>query len=384
MVARRARAESVTARLAAGAMLLAALVALFAYKIAAKMPDFEVYWRAGSRAAAAEPLYREEDEHFRLKYLPAFAILAIPAAVLPLPASKAIWFGISVALIPVLLALSLGLLPTLRRPAWMLALITFVLMTKFYGHELVLGQVNLLFAVIVIAGVHLIAGGRFASGGLLFALAVIIKPYAVLFVPWLAARRAPAALAAAATGILVALVLPVPLYGWPGTLALHRDWWRTVAESTTPNLLNADNVSLAAMYAKWIGPGGPSAALAVATGAALLAVAAFAFVRGRGLLRPEGLEAALLLTLIPLLSPQGWDYVFLIATPAVVFFVNYDRELPSALRVAAWLALAIAAFTLYDVVGKRGYGYFMAWSVVSVCYLLVIGSLATLRSRRVA
>src|SRR5688572_15259571 len=111
MVARRARAESVIVRLSLGAVLLAAVVALFAHKIAAKMPDFEVYWRAGSRAAAAEPLYREEDEHFRLKYLPAFAVLAIPAALLPLPAAKAIWFGITVSLIPVLLALSLGLLP---------------------------------------------------------------------------------------------------------------------------------------------------------------------------------------------------------------------------------------------------------------------------------
>lgn len=373
-----------TARLAPAVVLLAALVAVFAYKIAAKMPDFEVYWRAGGRAAAAEPLYREEDEHFRLKYLPAFAVLAIPAAMLPLPGAKAIWFGISVALIPVLLALSIGLLPTRHRPAWTLALITFVLMAKFYGHELVLGQVNVLFAVMVIAGVQLVASGRPVAAGLLFALAMIIKPYAVLFLPWLAAGRAMRALVLAATGLLTALVLPMPLYGWQGTVALHRDWWRTVTESTAPNLLNADNVSLAAMYAKWIGTGGLSAALAVATGAALLAVAAFAFVRGRALLRPEGLEAALLLTLIPLLSPQGWDYVFLIATPAVVFFLNYDRELPPALRVAAWLALAIAGFTLYDVVGKRVYGYFMAWSVVSVCYLLVIGSLAALRSRRVA
>ena len=340
-----------TGRLPTAAAVLAALVALFAYKIAAKMPDFEVYWRAGSRAAAAEPLYREDDEHFQLKYLPAFAVLAIPAAMLPLPVAKAIGFGISVALIPVLLALSLGLLPERRRPASALALVTFVLMAKFYGHELVLGQVNVLFAVIVITGVQLVANGRRAGAGLLFALAVIIKPYAVLFLPWLAAGRAMRALAAAGAGLLAALVLPVPLYGWQGTLALHRDWWRTVTESTAPNLLNADNVSLAAMYAKWIGVGSASAVLATGTAAALLIVAAVAVFRRQRLSRPEGLEAALLLTLIPLLSPQGWDYVFLIATPAVMFAVNYDRELPSALRVVTWIALAIAAFTLYDVVG---------------------------------
>jgi Glycosyltransferase family 87 len=374
----------VTARLPIGAVLLAAVVALFAYKIAAKMPDFEVYWRAGSRAAAAEPLYREEDEHFQLKYLPAFAVLAIAAARLPLPVAKALWFGYTVSLIPVLLTLSLGLLPAQRRPPWLLALITFVLMAKFYGHELVLGQVNLCFAVMVLAGVHLITTGRSAPVGLLFALAVIIKPYAVLFLPWLAAGGAIRALAAAAAGLLVALVLPVPLYGWQGTIALHVDWWRTVTMSTAPNLLNADNVSLAAMYAKWIGSGTVSATLAAGTAAGLLAIAAVTFLRRQGLVRPEGLEAALLLTLIPLLSPQGWDYVFLIATPAVMLVVNYDRDLPSAVRLGVWLALVIVAFTLYDVVGKRVYGLFMSWSAVSACYLVVIAALATLRWRKVA
>ena len=47
-------------------------------------------------------------------------------------------------------------------------------------------------------------------------------------------------------------------------------------------------------------------------------------------------------------------------------------------------ALVIAAFTLYDVVGHRVYGIFMAASVVSVCYLVVVGAIAALRWRRVA
>jgi hypothetical protein len=138
------------------------------------------------------------------------------------------------------------------------------------------------------------------------------------------------------------------------------------------------------MYAKWMGSGGVATALAAGTSAALLAIAAATFFRRRELARPEGLEASLLLTLIPLLSPQGWDYVFLIATPAIVFFVNYNRDLPAGLRVGVWCALVLVAFTLYDVVGKRGYSYFMAWSVVSVCYLVVIAAIATLRWRRVA
>jgi hypothetical protein len=99
---------------------------------------------------------------------------------------------------------------------------------------------------------------------------------------------------------------------------------------------------------------------------------------------PDGLEASLLLILMPLLSPQGWDYVLLVSTPAVMYLVNYDRSLPTTVRVATVLALAVIALSLYDVMGRHAYGIFMALSVVTVCYLMLIASLATLRLRRVA
>ena len=373
-----------TRRLAAAAILVALLAALFAFKASAKMADFEVYWRAGNRALAAEPLYRAEDEHYQFKYLPAFALLATPLAVLPLPVAKAVWFGISAALIPVVLALGVRLLPARNRPAAWLAAITFVVMAKFYGHELVLGQVNLLLAAIVIAAVHLLRRGREPGAGLLIALAVVIKPYAVIVLPWLAARRAVAAAVFASGGLGAALLVPAAVYGVAGNTALHLAWWRTVTESTAPNLLNPDNVSLAAMFAKWIGPGRPAAIMAAVSGVLLLALAAAVVaLRGR-VSQPDGLDIALLLTTMPLLSPQGWDYVFLLATPAVLYLVNYDRQLPVALRALTWLALALVAFSLYDVMGRDAYGRFMAWSVISVCFLTVAAALAALRIRRIA
>ena len=376
-------ARSAKAGLLAAAVL-AAVAALFAFKAAAKMPDFEVYWRAGVRALAAEPLYREEDAHFRLKYLPAFAVLCIPAGVLPLTASKAAWFVVSVGLIPILIALSLSLPPERRRPGWVLAGLTFVLMAKFYGHELILGQVNLFFAVLIVAAVLALQSNRKTAGGLLFALAVVIKPYAVLFLPWLAAQGETRALVAAAAGLGAALLLPVPIYGLNGTAQLHLAWWQTVTESTAPNLLNADNVSLAAMFAKWLRVGRIAALAATVSGIVLLVVAGAVVTVRKRVRAPEGLEAAMLLTLIPLLSPQGWDYVFLIATPAIVFLVNYDRHLPSALRAVTWLALAVIGFSLYDVLGRAAYARFMALSIISVCYLVAIAGLAMLRHQRVA
>ena len=372
-----------TRRAAAAGLLLTLLAALFSSRASAKMPDFEVYWRAGHRAVAGEPLYRAEDGHYQFKYLPAFALLAAPATLLPLRAAKAAWFFTSAALIAVLLTLGLRLLPDRRRRPWVLALLTFVLMAKFYGHELILGQANLLLGVVIVGGVICLRASHPIAAGLLVALAVIVKPYAVLFVPWLAAQRMRAGIAAVA-GVAAALVAPAAFYGVTATLGLHLDWWRTVTDSTAPNLLNADNVSLAAMFAKWFGAGAQARWMAAAGSVALLLAAALVFVRRGGVNDPAGLEAALLLTLIPLLSPQGWDYVFLLATPAVLFLANFDASLPSMQRVLTWGALALAGLTIYDIVGRAAYATFMRLSLVSVCYLVVCASLLTLRLRRIA
>jgi hypothetical protein len=382
--ARRARAEPVTARILLAGGVLALLVTLFAFKVSAKMPDYEVYWRTGARAAAAEPLYRTEDEHYQLKYLPAFGVLAIPAAMLPLPVSKAVWFGIMVVLLCALLALSLALLPERRKAAWILVAATFVVMAKFYGHELVLGQVNLLLVTTVLLAVHACLRGWHIVGGLLIALAIVVKPYAVIFVPWFVGRRDVRALGASVAGLAAVLALPSLVYGFDGAITLHRDWWKTVTESTAPNLLNADNVSVAAMYAKWMGPGRAAASLALATACVLLATAGGLVLLRHRVTAPDGLEVAMLLTLIPLLSPQGWDYVFLASTPAVMYLVNYERSLPGPLRTVTIAALALIAFSLYDVMGRHAYGVFMALSFITVCYLAIVAALLALRVRRVA
>jgi hypothetical protein len=215
-------------------------------------------------------------------------------------------------------------------------------------------------------------------------LSVVIKPYAVIFLPWLVVIGAPSTVAIAAVGLAVALATPVLAYGIPGTIALHQAWWKTVTESTAPNLLNPDNVSVAAMYAKWMGMGRPAAVLAAVTALALVSAAAFVCWRRRDVARPIGLEASLLLTLIPLLSPQGWDYVFLLATPAVMYLINYDSAVRPPLRAVMWGALAVVALSLYDVMGRRTYGAFMNLAVISVCFLVIVAALVSLRVRRIA
>jgi Glycosyltransferase family 87 len=371
-------------RLLLTGLLIGLAVWVFIYKAGPKMPDFEVYWRAAGRAIDAEPLYRTDDGHFQFKYLPAFAVLATPVGFLPLYTAKLLWYATSVALLVILLRLNVRLPPERRRTVRWLVAIMIVAFGKFYAHELVLGQVNLLFAVVATCALLAMKERREAAAGALVALAIVIKPYAVLFLPWIVARRQLASVATSVAGLAVALLLPAILYGIDGNIWLHREWWRTVTETTAPNLNVYDNVSLAAMYFRWFGPGELAARTAYGTAAVLLAVTGLAFLARRGVTFPEGLEGGMLLTLMPLLSPQGWDYVFLIATPAIVYLANYEDLLPLPLRFLAILAVAAIGLVVFDLLGRTLYYEFMRLSFISLCFFVVIAALAVLRLRKVA
>ena len=128
-------------------------------------------------------------------------------------------------------------------------------MAKFYAHEIELGQVNILMAALVVAAVAQMRAGREMAAGLLVAVAVVVKPYAVLLMPYLAARRRFGSLAGAGIGLGIALLLPIVAYGFSGNLTLLGEWWRTVTETTAPNLMDFNNVSAASVFARWLGPG---------------------------------------------------------------------------------------------------------------------------------
>jgi hypothetical protein len=184
--------------------------------------------------------------------------------------------------------------------------------------------------------------------------------------------------------VAIALIVPAARYGWTGNLHLLGDWWATVRTSTAPNLLNQDNVSLAAMFTKWLGPDSAAPTLTLFVAVILIGLTGIVVVARAGLPAPEPLEAALLLTLIPLVSPQGWDYVFLIATPAVMLIVDRLHFLPVGLRTATIASIAVVALSIYDLMGRDAYAAFMASSAITICFLVQIAALVTLRFRRAA
>ena len=366
-------------------LALAALAAvLFSTRFSREMADFEVYQRAAARAADGEPLYRASDGHYQFKYLPAFALAMRPFARMDPMLAKAIWFGLSVGFLGMLLRWSVRGLPERRRTERALLWITFLLMAKFYAHELTLGQSNLLLAALLVGALLAVQIDQPIAAGVLIGLAAFVKPYALILLPWLGISCGVVPVVGSLVVLGLGLLLPTVAYGWTGNAALLSQWWRTVSDSTPANLLGADNISLAAMWAKWLGVGSAASGLTSVIALALVIVAGVIWLDRTRVSSPEYLEVALLMLLVPLLSPQGWDYVLLLATPAVMLIVDRWGDLDRAWKVVAGAALVLMCLTIFDLMGRTLYGRFMALSIVSVAAIGVALVLARLRWQQLA
>jgi hypothetical protein len=373
-----------TRRLAWLVILAVASLAMYAAIRAHRdLTDFEVYRRAATRAAAAEPLYRADDGHYQFKYLPAFAVAARPLTWMRPETAKLVWFALSFGMVLVFVRTLVVAVPDRRLPAVGLGALTGVVTAKFFVRELALGQTNALLGMLLLPAV-VGASRRPRLTGVLVGAAVCVKPYAVLFLPWLAFTLPLGATVAAVATLAAGLALPATIYGWSGNVGLLREWYRTVQDTTAPNLLHPDNVSLASMWAKWLGAGAPSSALAVASGIALIAViCGVVLVRGRAR-GSSYLEGGLLMLAMPLLSPQGWDYMLLLGTPTVVAVIDRWPDLPAAWR-AVFVAIAIVFATpLRLFVPVETYNVVMASGATSVAAILLVAIGASLRGRSLA
>jgi hypothetical protein len=162
---------------------------------------------------------------------------------------------------------------------------------------------------------------------------------------------------------------------------VHQEWFVTLSQSTPTQLTGGDNISVIAFFSKWLGS--PAQALVpsviVLAGLALLMLAVIR--RGRQRRDRAVLECAMLLTLIPLISPLGWDYTFLMSLLAVALLINSFPRLERPAQVLLAVNFAVIALTVYDLMGRQPYKAYMQWSVTTVNFVVIVIALAYLRFR---
>jgi hypothetical protein len=200
----------------------------------------------------------------------------------------------------------------------------------------------------------------------------------LIFLPYYVVRRRFAALAAGLAVLAGAFLLPGAFYGLERNIEIHREWFRTLSESTPSQLSSADNVSLAAFAVKWSLPPELAAFMVLGLGFWMLLILRLR----KDLPRPAVLEVGTLLVLIPLVSPLGWDYQFLTSALALTLLARHWTHFPRPARFLLAVNLLVIGLSIYDLMGRAAYAKFMEWSVLTASFLLLLGYLTYLRYER--
>lgn len=363
---------------------------LFVLKVKNEMVDFEVNYEAANRLRWGETLYRAADEHYQFKYMPFSSFLYLPLTLLPLPLAKTCWFFCIAAAMFLLVYLSnkiAGVDPSF----WPMVFLPVLILGKYLLRELQLGQINSIVTVILLFMTMGLTEKKEAGPlrkaiwpGISWGLATALKPYAFIFLPYFVIKKKWLSLVTGFGLLLLAFLAPSLFYGLEGNIIVHQEWYSTLSKST-PNLLQTqDNVSLVAFFSKWTDNPDLSLVLTGVVIGFLSCLLLFLIHRGKGLQRGAILECSTLLICIPLVSPLGWDYTFLMSILGLTIILKYFSLYPLFWRYVLVFNLCIISLSLYDLMGRKAYSVFMSWSVLTISFLILLGYLSYLRVKKIA
>ena len=359
-------------------------LSIYLIRIRGDMVDFQVNYQAGGRLLAGENLYRIDDGHFMFKYLPFSALLYAPLSLLPLELAKALWFVILVSCSIGIFYMSYKMASANREITTAMVIIPPLILAKFCFREMKLGQINIIVALILLFMVWSLIFKRPARSGLFWGLATSLKPYGMMFLPYFIVKKQWTALASGVSVIAIALLVPSVFYGVQGNFTVLSEWASTLSQSTPALLTSHDNISIIAFWSKWTQNATFSLWVAGTMVVALAALVLVLIWKGKKLEEPVALECGLLLMLIPLVSPLGWDYQLVMSVLAVTILVYHFFDYSRAWQILLVANFSVMSLSIYDLMGRSLYRSFMAWSVLTVNFLILVGYLGYLRFRKYA
>lgn len=315
-----------------------ALLALAAHgatlAAAGRGSDFAIYVRAAGRFLRGGPLYPASDGPWIFKYAPAAAWLFIPFAALPLRLATTVWNVGSVFL------LWLSARNFARRAGAALPAAAPLLATLALAPSLLLelryGQIDLVLLALMVFALEL-APRRPWLAGLLAALAILLKPPALLvLVPFALKRNARALASVPVSAALLCLPL-LARYGASGTAGAFADWAQALARTTPPWALGHNPQGLPTGLLAIVMPPGaiPSPFAMAAAQIGALAIFALLLLRVR---RSEQRLAALACAGAALLSPLCWRANLVLELPLCILAT---RTRAGRAALAAFLAVGL-------------------------------------------
>ncbi len=196
------------------------------------MRDFEVNYTRGQEAPRGREPLSDLGRSLHVQVLSVLGpSLRSRSSLLPLPAAKALWYALTVLSLDRGSSSSRSASSGSRKGAapWYLLAIPPLVLAKFFVVEIKLGQINAL--VTLVFALHAPAAERSARGGSLGTGDgdEAVRPHLPTLLCGPREVRSPRRGLAVLAG---AFLLPSAFYGFERNLEVHREWYRTLSEST--------------------------------------------------------------------------------------------------------------------------------------------------------
>lgn len=369
-------------------ILLLILVFLFfsfvyQYFVKKDMSDFGVCYQGGERIINGETLYRVSDGHLQYKYSPASAVFFSLFTLFPYEVAKYIWYLSELIFLFLSLFISYDILPSKQKKKGLVLIFSFIVLVKFIGREIELGQVNIFIFFLLIMMVKALLNKNDVKGGLFLGLSLIFKPYGLVFLPYFILKKRFKPIASGFGTVIIGLILPMIFYGLRGNIVVLREWQKTLSQSTPGLIDHYDNASIFSLFLKIVPDESRELAFIFIICSGLLIAFSFLWMmilgKKENMNKPEVLEYSFLFVLIPLFSPLAWYYNYLYSILAIVFLINYIDKFPKVLKYLLIANLIIIGGSLREVLGKGAFRFYTGYSLVVISYLIVLFHLFYLR-----
>lgn len=225
------------------------------------LSDLEVYYKAAYRIVRGQNLYQiVEDGHYIFKYSPTSGILFIPFLVMPFAAAKYVYWVLLTSLIVMGFYLCIILIkPSLYSRGKVhsvnrIVLIVTVILALHFLRELHLGQVNYLLLFLYLTAIYYYNKGKTLIFSVILALTVFIKPFGLIFIPYLVYKLKFRELLVFVGSAIILFLLPLLFYGsFDFTLQQYQLWINelTIELSHKQGLLDPANHSIFSVLARY-------------------------------------------------------------------------------------------------------------------------------------
>lgn len=272
----------------------------------------------------------------------------------------------------------------------MVLMLAFLAVGVHLHREWHLGQVNLLLLGIYIFLIRSIVQKKTALAGLLLAVSLFIKPFGLIFFPYLLLKQRYRTILYSAGFILLLGLLPFPFYtSIPALKNLYASWLQElfIELQAKQSLIAEGNHTIFSIVARYT----PVQYLLTSAAAikiyqllllGIIGSLFLLFVRwGRHLPQPKIPELAFLIALLPLFAFTS-ENAFLFTAPCFIYLICHHQKFSFAGKAALVVACLFIGANIRDLAGAALYKFFYDISIYSFGTLILLVLLFVLRYRR--